>query len=572
MAEHRAIGSPRTEGARLSEADRPEPAIERAATGITAFVGRTLKGPVDRPVRIASFAEFQQTFGGLWQPSTLSYAIEQYFENGGRQAIVSRVVNGARPPTLTLPAEQGELSLVGVNPGSREYLRASVDYDGVAAPERDRFNLIVQRIRLPGTEQIEDQEIFRRVSIEPGSPRFIGNLLLESRLVRLHGAPPPARPERTTGAPSGPAIRYVCSQGDGEDGAPLTDYDVIGSAVSGTGLHALQSEAGFDLLCIPPLSRERDVGLATLLVAARFCRERHALLLVDPPAEWTTPQAALAAFRGWPFRSANAVMFYPRVMAFDRVRKRPEAFGSSAAVAGMLARGDEQLPVWAPAEAEEPILRPAFKLATAVGDAERERLAHAGINTLQSIRATGRARLTPCTLAGDASGPADLRPLPARRLGLFVVRSIEQGTQWLLAAPNEPQSWQRAQAQVEQFLDELDREGAFAGSEPKDSYFVICDERINRPETIAEGKLHLLFGIAAVKPAEFHAWLITYQDHASRVRTVAVNRLATAQQRVDWEIETAILRNELESNSRHDSRAGERVAVPNTGPSRHRPG
>jgi len=534
LAEHRAVGAPLSDGA------RPNPAIERSPTGVTAFVGRTLKGPVDQPVRVSSFADFQQTFGGLWQPSTLSYAIEQYFENGGRHAIVSRVVNGARPPTLTLPAERGELTLVGVNPGSREYLRASVDYDGVGEAERDRFNLIVQRIRLPGTEQIEDQEIFRRISVEPDSPRFIGNLLLESRLVRLHGGAFPVRPDKTTGAPSGPAIRYVSSRGDGDDGAPLTDYDLIGSAVKSTGLHALQAGEGFDLLCIPPLSRERDLGLATLLVAARFCRDRHALLLLDPPAEWTTPQTALAAFRGWPFRSANAAMFFPRLTVLDRVRKRPETFGSAAAAAGMLARADERLPVWAPAEGEEPMLRPAFKLATVVGDAERERLAQAGINTLQSMRATGRACLTPCTLAGDASGLADLRLLPARRLGLFVVRSIERSTRWLLAAPNEPQSWQRAHDQVEQFLEELDREGAFAGSEPKDSYFVVCDERVNRRETVAEGKLHLLFGIATIRPAEFHSWLITYQDHASRVRTVAVNRLATSQQRVDWEIETAM--------------------------------
>src|SRR6185437_3525943 len=231
------------------------------------------------------------------------------------------------PPTLALRCEQSELTLTGVNPGSREYLRASVDYDGLAASEPDRFNLIVQRVRLPGTEQIEDQEIFRRVSIEPGSARFIGELLLESRLVRLHGAPPPARPERTTGGSSGPAVRYVSSRNDGDDGAPLTDYDVIGSAVNHTGLHALQAEEGFDLLCIPPLSREREVGLATLLVAARFCRDRRALLIVDPRAEWNTPQTALAAFRAWPFRSRNAAMFFPRLIAHDRVRNRSEVFG-----------------------------------------------------------------------------------------------------------------------------------------------------------------------------------------------------------------------------------------------------
>ncbi|MGH8259315.1 MAG: hypothetical protein ACREUG_06450, partial [Steroidobacteraceae bacterium] len=86
------------------------------------------------------------------------------------------------------------------------------------------------------------------------------------------------------------------------------------------------------------------------------------------------------------------------------------------------------------------------------------------------------------------------------------------------------------------------------------------DERINRRETVADGRVRLLFGIAAIRPAEFHAWLITYQrggtvrdgsgsgregcgsGRACTMRSVAVNRLATSQQRVDWEIETAILR------------------------------
>ncbi len=89
----------------------PGRAIERAPAGITAFVGRTLKGPVAKPVRIRSFTDYQQIFGGLWQPSPLSYAVEQYFDNGGREAIVVRAINGARGATLTLPAGAGALQL-----------------------------------------------------------------------------------------------------------------------------------------------------------------------------------------------------------------------------------------------------------------------------------------------------------------------------------------------------------------------------------------------------------------------------------------------------------------------------
>src|SRR5580692_4205537 len=60
-------------------------------TSITAFVGRTLTGPVDEPVRIQNLGDFQRVFGGLWYESPLTYAIQQYFLNGGNDAIIVRL-------------------------------------------------------------------------------------------------------------------------------------------------------------------------------------------------------------------------------------------------------------------------------------------------------------------------------------------------------------------------------------------------------------------------------------------------------------------------------------------------
>src|SRR5258706_15844377 len=149
------------------------------------------------------------------------------------------------------------------------------------------------------------------------------------------------------------------------------------------------------MLCIPPLTRERDLGLSTLLVAARLCRDRQALLLVDPPASWTSAPAALDALRGWPFRSDSAVMYYPRVQAFDRLRGRLETFASCGAAAGMIARSDETSPVWAAAESEEALLRPGIRPGAVVSDAERVRFAQAGVNTLVSTRSSVRQGVIP---------------------------------------------------------------------------------------------------------------------------------------------------------------------------------
>jgi hypothetical protein len=492
-------------------------------------------------VAVSSFSDFQHIFGGLWQPAPVSYAVDHFFENGGRRAYVVRVTNGARPPTITLSAGSSNLRLVGVNPGSREFLRASVDYDGIPENDTDTFNLVLQRVRSAGSELIEDQEIFRRLSVLSQSNRFVTNVLLESQLARVVGPVPVKRPERSAIGGSRSAIGYAVSNPDGDDGAPLTDYDVIGSATESTGMFALQSTPAFNLLCIPPLTRDHDVGLSTLLVAAKFCRERHAVLLVDPPAAWISPRLALDALRNWPFRSDNAVMYFPRVQSFDRLRGRAETFASCGAAAGMIARSDEISPVWAATESEESFLRPGLRPAAVVSDVERLRLAQAGVNTLVSSRSNVRQGLSQRTLAAGGVGASDWKYLSARRLALFVASSIEQGTRWVLMEPNIPSTWERARARVDAFLTALGDQGAFVGTSPDESHFVIADDRVNREQTIAEGKFNLLYGFATSKPGEFDTWMVTHRAGSSRVRPVSVNRLATSRHRVEWEIETAIL-------------------------------
>src|ERR1700674_5004547 len=142
-------------GIRVEEEPGPDQIITRLGTARTAFVGRTLRGPVNGPVLVTSFTEFQHVFGGLWQPSPLGYAVEQFFDHGGREAIIVRVVNGARSATLTLNAGASALRLRAVRPGTREYLRASVDYDNIPAGDIADFNLTVQRVRVQGTAQVE---------------------------------------------------------------------------------------------------------------------------------------------------------------------------------------------------------------------------------------------------------------------------------------------------------------------------------------------------------------------------------------------------------------------------------
>lgn len=69
--------------------------IEAVAKSVTGFIGMAMKGPLDQAVEIGSYEDYSDIFGGLMTGSTMSYAVRQYFEHGGKEALVVRIHNDA---------------------------------------------------------------------------------------------------------------------------------------------------------------------------------------------------------------------------------------------------------------------------------------------------------------------------------------------------------------------------------------------------------------------------------------------------------------------------------------------
>jgi phage tail sheath protein FI len=75
----------------IGELSTPPPISGEMPTSVTAFVDFFASGPINTPTPIASFLEFQQTFGGLDVRSESSYQVWQFFSNGGEAAIIVRI-------------------------------------------------------------------------------------------------------------------------------------------------------------------------------------------------------------------------------------------------------------------------------------------------------------------------------------------------------------------------------------------------------------------------------------------------------------------------------------------------
>ncbi|MGW1271230.1 phage tail sheath family protein [Streptomyces sp. NPDC002491] len=77
--------------------------ITGVATSVAAFVGYAPRGPADRPVHITGWADYEAAFGGLQPNCPMSYAVYQFYLNGGSEAEIVRVVKpDAKPVRLPL--------------------------------------------------------------------------------------------------------------------------------------------------------------------------------------------------------------------------------------------------------------------------------------------------------------------------------------------------------------------------------------------------------------------------------------------------------------------------------------
>jgi hypothetical protein len=485
--------------------------IASVATSITAFVGRTPRGRVEEPTACFSFGEFVRRFGGLSVDEPLTYAVRDFFANGGGHALVVRLFRedgGDGRARLTVG---GALDLIAADPGAwGAQLAATVSYaedaaavGEIAAPlgltAADFFDLVVEDTAR-GTV-----EAFRNVSVAATSgPRRIDRVLeAGSNLVRIDGALPGARP----------AEEAEATATGGDDGSALDDLTYQGDLDAKTGMRALEKADLFNLCCIPPDSRTSDISNTVWASAGLYCAQKRAFLIVDPPATWTAnPANAVSAARTG-VRTAppvsgldarNAALFFPRLVMRDPLRDNQlETFAPCGAVAGVFARTDASRGVWKAPAGLDAAISGVERLELPLTDAENGQLNPVAVNCLRAFAGVGRVVWGARTLRGSDQLGDEYKYVPVRRLALFIEESLYRGTQWVVFEPNDEPLWAQIRLNLGAFMQRLFRQGAFQGASPREAYFVKCDGETTTQDDIVRGIVNIVVGFAPLKPAEF---------------------------------------------------------------------
>jgi phage tail sheath protein FI len=198
-------------------------------------------------------------------------------------------------------------------------------------------------------------------------------------------------------------------------------------------------------------------------------------------------------------------LYFPWIKVYDEATAltHPDTDGEilvapSGHMAGIYARVDHERGVHK-APANE-VVRGALSVDVQISRAVQDGLNPQGINCIRvmndRIVAWG-AR----TIGGDFN--ADLKYINVRRLLLFLRKSIDHGTQWVVFEPNDRTLWAKIVRNVTAFLTTVWRDGALFGSTPAEAFYVRCDDETNPPEERDLGRVITEIGVAIVRPAEF---------------------------------------------------------------------
>ena len=274
----------------------------------------------------------------------------------------------------------------------------------------------------------------------------------------------------------------------------------------------------FNLLILPRDSKQTDTDRAGLWgPASAFCRQRRAVLLVDPSSKWTdvtTAKAGVIAARTG-VATDYAAIYWPRVTIIDSDTGAQRTVDPAGSVAGICARTDANRGVWkAPAGLEASLIVRGVE--RRMSNEENGVINPEALNAIR-VFPNGIVVWGARTMDGfDNSGDTDYRYLPVRRTALMIEESLYRGLQFVVFQPNDDRLWAQIRTVAGSFMNGLFRLGAFQGLKTSDAYYVKCDSETTTPTDIALGIVNVQVGFAALRPAEFV--VLTIQQMAGQVQ------------------------------------------------------
>lgn len=496
--------------------------IAGVSTSDTAFVDFFPRGPIEKATPVRSFTEFGRVFGGFDPRSEASYAVYQFFLNGGATAWILRLNVGGTAASATFEdsTKTKVLTISAASPGQwGESLQIAIDNSAAG----DTFDLVVREVTPEGGGHFKlvRYEVFRNLVMTASSPQNAetvinaGSSLItaESTGTTIPAPTPPTLLDVTAASAISTNVigSFVELKGGTPGSAPTgpgvkpAEEKAFASALTAGALEPLIQVAPYkiNLLCIPVAAVLGEPSWESISEAAMgICEANRIFYIADVPKN-TKSEAQAAEAKKKLAANTNAALYFPRLSMPDPLAGNlPRDVGASGAVAGIYARTDTQRGVWKAPAGSEASLRGAT-LQAQLDDGEDGALNVIGVNVLRTFPVNGTVVWGSRTTVGADSLASEWKYVPVRRTALYIEESLAEGLRWAVFEPNDETLWRQIRANVGAFMNDLFRQGAFAGATPAEAFLVKCDKDTTTQSDVDRGVVNIVVGFAPLQPAEF---------------------------------------------------------------------
>jgi uncharacterized protein len=466
-------------GTYLQEIPGEKP-VEGTSTSVAGFVGVASKGQVGKAITVSSWNEFLNKLGGYINDSYLAYAVRGFFENGGSQAVISRVVHYDSDSKTSVNAS------VTIQASSTPTIVVDALSDGTYGND-----LSFQILNVEG--ETFDVYILHKKNVvesfEGVNLPELEDLLAGSQEVKLTVL------DETQNVVAG--THKLDGGENGLTGLVANDYIKALDALDKEKINFISAPGATDVAVIQGLLAYAD-------------KRKDCGAILEPPMGKTPSTVkefvnTMNAFDGRSFFYNTWI----RVSDPIGVGKNPtKLIPPSGHIAGVYARTDTERGVWKAPAGINAVIRGALGLEYNVSDVEQDQLNPLGINCLRAFSGEGIVVWGARTLAKDP----EFRYISTRRNHDFIGQSLVQGSRWSVFEPNGQELWDKLKSSSEAFLREHWRAGGLAGASEEEAFFVNVGADTTSPEAIAQGKVFAEVGVAHQNPAEFVVFRLSMRN------------------------------------------------------------
>lgn len=474
-----------------------------------AFIGALSTGPVGAPVLVRSWSQFVQTFGDINDAYNTSWAVYNFFSNGGNQAYVCRIVgSGSATSSVVLTdSSQSALSTLlvkAINAGSwGNTLSVQVINSGAAG----RFGLYVYQTVGSSSVLVEQFVDLSMNSTDPRyAPSYINSQSGTIYVVDQHSAS--VSPNNN---PAADGTQHALTGGlDGSTPA-RADYQAVYTAFD-----PIQNPLVFN---VPQAAytyssggsgTDRTTSLYLTGDVVKYAATRtDAFVVADFPSGLTVSDAkTYASDLKSQYAAATAggivAMYYPWIAIPDpgkasRSATRLQAPGASA-IGQFLATDSRRGVFKAPAGYTNRIsLAVSVQSALANTDLDTLNTGTEPVNAIRQIPGSGMVIMGARTMDNTTGN----RYINVRRSIMYLKTELEQRSNFALFENNDAILWSRLRTSLSTFLRGYWQQGGLRGTSPSEAFYVICDGSNNSDADIQNGLVNITIGVAIEYPAEF---------------------------------------------------------------------